>query len=343
MLTIYSDEHRLQNGSSEFVNGRLQAPVEKPARADMVLGAVRAAHLGEVRAARDFGLAPILRVHDPRMVAFFETAWSEWVKAHGEWDALPGCILPQGARAIEPETINGKIAFYATDPATPITAGTWTAARAAVNVALAGMEALDRTQRAVFGLCRPPGHHASRDHYGGFCFFNNAAIAAQSALDRGASRVAVLDVDYHHGNGTQSIFYDRADVLFVSLHGHPSFEFPYFLGFEDETGSGAGAGFNMNLPLPRGTDWNRYEAALHVAIARIREYSPDVLVVSLGVDTFEGDPLSRFRLTSADFPRIGRAIGTLGKPTLFVLEGGYAVDEIGLNAVGVLMGFEQGL
>lgn len=342
MLTVYSDQHRLQNGSSEFVDGRLQSPVEKPARADMILAAVRAAKLGEVIEPRDFGTDPILRVHDPRMVAFLETAWEKWVAAHGPWDALPGCILPQGARAREPEYINGKIAFFATDPATPITSGTWDAARSAVNVALTGMASVVSGARAAFALCRPPGHHASRDHYGGFCFFNNAAVAAQRALDGGATRVATLDVDYHHGNGTQSIFYDRGDVLCVSLHANPSFEYPYFYGFADETGDGAGRDCNYNLPLAVGTQWREYEAALTLALARIRDYSPDVLVVSLGVDTFEHDPLSRFKLASADFSRIGAGIAGLGLPTLFVMEGGYAIDELGSNTVNALIGFEGG-
>ncbi|VFT17524.1 acetylpolyamine aminohydrolase [Pseudomonas aeruginosa] len=175
---------------------------------------------------------------------------------------------------------------------------------------------------------------------GGYCFFNNAAIAAQAFLDRGAGRVAILDVDYHHGNGTQDIFYDRADVLFTSIHGDPRFEYPYFLGYADEKGNGVGTGYNFNYPLAAGSDWATWSQALQAAIRQIQAYAADVLIVSLGVDTFKEDPISQFRLDSPDYLRMGEAIGKLGLATLFVMEGGYAVEEIGINAVNVLQGFE---
>jgi acetoin utilization deacetylase AcuC-like enzyme len=171
---------------------------------------------------------------------------------------------------------------------------------------------------------------------------NNAALAAQAFRDEGAGRVAILDIDYHHGNGTQTIFYDRGDVLFASLHGHPEQEFPYFLGYEEETGEGAGEGFNLNYPLRWGTGFDLWGVALDRACARIADYGPDALVISLGVDTFEGDPISKFRLRSEDYLKVGARIAALGRPTLFVMEGGYAVAEIGVNAVNVLMGFEDG-
>ena len=175
---------------------------------------------------------------------------------------------------------------------------------------------------------------------GGYCYLNNAAIAAQYLLDHGCAQVAVLDVDYHHGNGTQSIFYARRDVLFASLHADPWDEYPYFLGYLDEEGAGAGAGYNLNYPLPHGTAWHTYGPALADACGKIAAYSPDAIVVSLGVDTYEHDPISGFQLTSDDFPRIGAPIAALGRPTVFVMEGGYAVDDLGLNAVNVLAGFE---
>jgi acetoin utilization deacetylase AcuC-like enzyme len=207
-------------------------------------------------------------------------------------------------------------------------------------VALTGAEQLRGGARGAFALCRPPGHHAARDLYGGYCFLNNAAIAAQYLRDHGAARVAILDVDYHHGNGTQDIFYDRADVLFVSLHGDPATEFPYFSGYADEMGAGDGAGFNLNFPLPAGTTFGEWRAALAKALQRVREFGADTLVVSLGVDTYMGDPISSFQLDSPDFTAYGSLIGACGLPTLFVLEGGYAVAEIGINVVNVLCGFE---
>lgn len=227
------------------------------------------------------------------------------------------------------------------DAGVPITAGTWAAVRGSVDVALTGAETLRQGQRAAFALCRPPGHHAAAGYMGGYCYLNNAAIAARYLRDHGAARVAVLDVDYHHGNGTQSIFYRDSSVLFASIHGDPRAEYPYFLGFADELGEGEGLGFNHNYPLPRGTNWHDYGRALEDACQRVRSFGPDVLVVSLGVDTFEHDPISAFCLANADYLRIGEAIGRLGCPTLFVMEGGYAVADIGVNAVNVLQGFES--
>jgi len=197
-------------------------------------------------------------------------------------------------------------------------------------------------QRTAFALCRPPGHHAGTDLYGGYCFLNNAAIAAEGFINRGAERVVVLDVDFHHGNGTQDIFYQRDDVMFLSLHGAPEDAFPHFLGYTDETGAGKGEGFNINYPMPPGTVYSVWLNALQNALKAIATYTPDALVVSLGVDTFKEDPISFFKLESEDFTDYGRAIAGLKIPTLFVMEGGYAVEEIGINTVNVLTGFLDG-
>jgi acetoin utilization deacetylase AcuC-like enzyme len=347
LITVFSSEHRRQAGTVELINGRLQPPVEKPARADTILAAVESAQLGRIVAPKEFGVGPIERVHDPRLVAFIASAWDEWVAAHGEWDALPLCFMTrsmrerEGMEDREPETIDGRLGYFAFDAGTPIVAGTWSAARSAVDVALTGLELLSSGERAVFSLCRPPGHHAAREYYGGYCFFNNAAIATQKAIDSGARRVAILDVDYHHGNGTQSIFYERSDVLFVSIHADPGQDYPYFLGYADEVGRNAGEGYNVNLPLRWGADWTVYEVALQRAVERIRRHEPELLVVSLGLDTFEKDPISRFQLKTGDYPNIGRYIASIATPTLFVMEGGYAVEELGLNTVSVLRGFES--
>jgi acetoin utilization deacetylase AcuC-like enzyme len=341
LITVFSSQHRGQAGTVELINGRLQPPVEKPARADSILAAVQAAELGTVVAPGEFGLAPVERVHDPRLVSFLASAWTEWVAAHGEWDALPLCFRARGMQDREPETIDGRLGYFAFDAGSPIVAGTWSAARAAVNVALTGLDLVASGERSVFSLCRPPGHHAARDYYGGYCFLNNAAIAAQKAIDNGARRVAILDVDYHHGNGTQDIFYARNDVLFVSIHADPRDDYPYFTGYADEIGRGAGEGYNFNLPLRSGAGWTEYRVALQQAIERIRRHEPQLLVVSLGLDTFEKDPISRFKLRTHDYPEIGRFMASVATPTLFVLEGGYAVDELGLNTVSVLRGFER--
>jgi acetoin utilization deacetylase AcuC-like enzyme len=342
MLTIYSDDHRYQNAQYELIDGKLLPPFENPRRADMVLVQVQAAKLGSVCSAQMFDLDPILRVHSADYVTFLQTAWSAWVAAHGEYDALP---LNWPTRTMRhdriPEAIDGQLSYYSFDAGTPITAGTWRASFAAAQVALTAQAQIAQGASSAFALCRPPGHHAAKDFYGGYCFLNNAAIAAQAFRDAGAARVAILDIDYHHGNGTQAIFYERSDVFFLSLHGHPSQEYPYFLGYEDEMGEGEGEGYNQNYPLRWGTSWQAYQETLEDAIRRVQAYHPDVLVVSLGVDTFENDPISKFQLKLEDYPKIGAILAKVKLPTLFVMEGGYAVDEIGVNVVNVLLGFEN--
>ena len=342
MITIFSEDHRLQDGKAELIDGKLVPCFEMPKRAEIVHARVKEVGLGPIEAPRHFGRAPIVRVHKPDFVAFLESAYDEWKSEHGDYDALPLNWLAPRMRRKLPERIDGKLGFYSFDAGTPITAGTWRAITSSANVALTGQAKVANGERAVFALCRPPGHHAGSDFYGGYCFLNNAAIAAQAFRDGGAGKVAVLDVDYHHGNGTQEIFYDRADVFFASLHGHPAQEYPYFLGYEDETGEGKGEGCNANYPLRWGTEWPAYETALDDALARIRRYRPEAIVISLGVDTFKDDPISKFKLDSPDYLKIGRKIAGLGLPTLFIMEGGYAVEEIGINAVNVLVAFEEG-
>lgn len=341
MLTVYSEDCRAHHGRAELNEGQLVPCFENPSRTDMVLDRLRAVDLGEIIAPRDFGEAPIRAVHDDGFVDFLKSCWADWTAAGRDWDAIPFTFGKRGMRNDRvPTDIDGRISYYGMDAGTPITAGTWTAASAAANCALTATEQVAGGLRGAFAACRPPGHHAAADYYGGYCFLNNAAIAAQAARANGAQRVSLLDIDYHHGNGTQTIFYDRADVQFLSLHADPTVEYPYFLGHADETGAGEGEGFNHNFPLPWGTDWTAYEAALSEALRRIRGYRPDVLVVSLGLDTFEQDPISKFKLASDRYPVVGEMLGKLKIPTVFVLEGGYAVEALGVNAVGVLQGFE---
>ncbi len=340
MLTIYSDDHRLHHGQQELIGGRFTPCFEKPSRADMVLDRLRAVGLGDVSPPEAFGREPLRRVHTEGFLNFLEHAWAEWQAVGRDHDMLPIAWPVRRLRQVEPADIDGRLGYYSLDAGAPITAGTWRAITASANVALTGQAALAQGARGVFSLCRPPGHHAAADYIGGYCYLNNAAIAAQAMLDQGARRVAILDVDYHHGNGTQDIFYDRPDVLFASIHGDPRFEYPYFLGYADEKGQGPGEGFNRNYPLAAGSDWSVWSQALGDACRLIAGYAPDALVVSLGVDTFKEDPISQFRLDSPDYLRMGEVIGRLGLRTLFVMEGGYAVEEIGINAVNVLQGFE---
>jgi acetoin utilization deacetylase AcuC-like enzyme len=340
MLTIYSERHRRHHGNAELIDGELKPCFEMPRRAEMIVERVREARLGDIVAPDAFGVEPLLRVHATAFVEFLATAWRDWTALGRTNDALPLVWpVPSVRHDRVPAHIDGRLGFYSSDAGVPITAGTWDAVQSSADVALTGAQAVVDGARHAFALCRPPGHHAAAAAMGGYCYLNNAAIAAQHLVDHGCPRVAILDVDYHHGNGTQQIFYERGDVLFLSLHADPMVEYPYFLGHADEHGRGPGERATRNYPMPIGTAWDRYGAALADACRAIEAWSPDALVVSLGVDTYEHDPISQFRLTRDDYPRMGEAIAEVGRPTLFVMEGGYAVDDIGVNAVNVLAGY----
>jgi len=339
MKTVYSDQHVLRDAAGEIFGGELVPPFECPKRAFIIEAALREARLGPIIPPTEHGLEPILAVHDPAYLAFLETVFAEWRAAGFKGEALP-CAWPARRMAMRcPEHIDGKIGYYASSGETPITETTCEAARIAADVALTAADLVAAGEPAAFALCRPPGHHAAFDMFGGYCFLNNAAIAAQHLRAGGAGKIAVLDVDFHHGNGTQDIFASRGDILFASIHGRPEEAYPYFSGYADETGIGAGAGATLNIPLPPGTSWPDYADALGQAMRAIRTFDAETLVVSLGVDTFEKDPISFFALTTDDFTRLGEAVAGLHFPTLFVMEGGYAVDEIGTNTVNVLTGF----
>ncbi len=340
MLTVFSEKHALRNAKTELYGGELVPPFECPVRAEYVLAHLKKVELGKVIVADEFGLDPITRIHDPAFLDFLEQCWRDWQAEGYRGEAIPTVWPARGMQQRIPNHIGGRLGYYAMAGETAISNGTWEAARASVNVALTAQAVIKNGASEAFALCRPPGHHAAGDMFGGYCFINNAAVSAQAFIDQGASRVAILDVDFHHGNGTQAIFYNRSDVMFLSLHGDPKDAFPHFLGYQDETGSGAGEGFNVNYPMSPGTNYKTWESALDDACKKIANYSPDALVISLGVDTFEHDPISFFKLTSDDFKRYGATIGALKLPTLFIMEGGYAVDEIGLNTVNVLQGYE---
>ena len=341
MKTIYSEQHRLRDAKTELYGGELVTPFERPSRADTVIKAITQSNLGEIVAPDTFTMDPVRAVHSDDFIAFLESAWQEWRDAGFTGEAI-ACSWP--ARRMQsrvPDFIDGKLGYYALAAETSITEGTWAAALASKDVALTGAQALHGGARGVFSLCRPPGHHAASDMFGGYCFLNNAAIAAQYLRDQGAQRAAILDIDFHHGNGTQDIFYDRDDVLFCSLHGEPQQAFPYFLGYADETGSGQGLGYNLNYPMPRDTSFIQWQQSLTAALAKIDAFAPEYLILSLGVDTFENDPISFFKLTTADYFTTGAMIAELQIPTLFIMEGGYDIDEVGINVVEVLKGFES--
>ena len=299
--------------------------------------------MGPVLEPQAFDESALTTIHSPRYLRFLATAWDQWVAldaANADKDILPSVWPTRSFRTdIEPDNFAAKMGLYSFDAGTPFTAGTWVAARAGAHCALSAAQQLVQGERAAFALSRPPGHHAGADFFGGYCFLNNAALAAQHLRDSGIAKVAVLDIDYHHGNGTQAIFYDRPDVFFASIHGDPRTEYPFYLGHADERGAGAGLGANLNLPLPRGTGFDVWSQALDTALQAIAQFGADALVVSLGMDTFVGDPISGFTLASADYLRVGQRIAAAGLPTAFVFEGGYAVAEVGINAANVLEAF----
>ncbi|MCP4469192.1 MAG: histone deacetylase family protein [Gammaproteobacteria bacterium] len=340
MLTVFSEKHALHDSKTELYGGELVPPFECPVRAEHILQRVRDVGLGEIIAPQSFDIEAVTRIHDPAFIRFLETCWEDWAATGYKGEAMAICWPARGMQQRIPDHIDGKLGYYSLSAETAISNGTWEAARTSVDVALSAQAALRDGAREAFALCRPPGHHAAGDMYGGYCFINNAAVAAQAFLDQGASRVALLDVDFHHGNGSQAIFYDRSDVMFLSLHGDPRDAFPHFLGYADESGQGGGKGFNHNYPMAPGTSFKTWGDALADACRKINNYAPDALVISLGVDTFEHDPISFFKLASDDFKRYGATIAALNLPTLFIMEGGYAVEEIGINAVNVLEGYE---
>jgi acetoin utilization deacetylase AcuC-like enzyme len=343
MKTFYNHLHAQHQGKVEMFRGALVPCFEVPARADYVLAEVQRRALGPVLPPQAFDGSVLTCIHSPRYLNFLATAWDQWVAldaANADKDILPSVWPTRTFRTdIEPDNFAAKVGLYSYDAGSPFTSGTWVAARAGAYCALSAAQAVVDGDRAAFSLSRPPGHHAGADFFGGYCFLNNAALAAQYLRDRGVNKVAVLDVDYHHGNGTQAIFYDRPDVFFASIHGDPRTEYPFYLGHADERGTGEGLGTNLNLPLPRGTDYAAWSAALETALAAIDTFGADALVVSLGLDTFGGDPISGFQLTTDDYVRMGERLQRVGLPTVLVFEGGYATSDIGVNAANVLQAF----
>jgi acetoin utilization deacetylase AcuC-like enzyme len=343
VLTVASEAHRAHAPHGAVLDAGTPVPApEIPERADRIRAAIDARALGPVREPEPHGLDAVYRVHSLDYVSFLQHAYAEWIAATG---ATAGSEATAYARPVRGEVVTrlvhpiAKLGWYSHDT-DPILAGTWDASVAAVDIALtAGDELRAAGSGGVYALCRPPGHHAAYDGLAGYCYLNNAAIAARAFADDGA-RVAVLDVDFHHGNGTQAIFSQDPMVFFASLHADPADDYPYFSGFAEERGVGAGDGTTLNLPLPPGTEWSEYGEALAVATGAIRAFGADTLVVSLGVDTALEDPDS-FRLTGDDFGRMGTAIASLDLPTLFVQEGGYCLDVIGRNVVNVLAAYED--
>jgi len=342
MKTFYSQDHGLHFPKAELYGGQLVVPFERPSRIEHVLARLVEQGFPEVAAPVDLDRSLLEAVHDPGYLAFLESAWDEWKAAGFEGELIASSFPVRRMSASRvPQDIDGKAGYYCLASETAITAGSWQAALSSCACAQSAQKQVSAGDRAAFALCRPPGHHAALDLYGGYCFINNAAVAAAGFLRDGAAKVAIVDIDFHHGNGTQDIFYERDDVFFASLHGDPEFAFPYFIGHAEETGNGRGEGCTRNYPMPPGTGYGQWRAALEDALKRVTAFGAEALVISLGVDAFKEDPISFFKLESDDFTDCGRLLAALTLPTVFVMEGGYAIEAVGINTVNVLQGFND--
>ncbi|MFN3387813.1 MAG: histone deacetylase family protein [Allosphingosinicella sp.] len=317
----------------ELHNGAFVPFAEHPGRVAAMLAA-----LGATEAAVDHGEAPLLAVHPRDYLDFLKRAHDDWRAAGRAGDAA-GYVWPVvGRRPLDLDRIDARLGRYSYDASTPIAEGTWEATYWSAQSALTALDAVLAGDGSAFALCRPPGHHAGADYMGGYCYLNAAAVTAQTACAAGR-RVAILDVDYHHGNGTQDIFLERGDVFFASIHADPRTDYPFYWGHADEAGVGPGEGATLNLPLPRGTGWRDYEPALAQALEAIAAWGADLLVVSFGADTYAGDPISFFAVETAEYRDMARRIAAAGLPAVVVMEGGYAVDALGANVARFLSGF----
>jgi len=340
LKVYYSEAHRQHDPPFEIFDGGLRMPyLENPDRMDRILNALGATDWVEIREPADFGLDPIYAVHDKAYVNFLASSWTEWLatESRDKSTLLPSTFAlrryPQ-----KPTSLLGRAGYYVMDLSACIVAGTYVAALASANCALSAAQAVANGDRSAFALCRPPGHHAGKDYAGGYCFINNASVAANWLSSR--EKVALLDIDYHCGNGTQDIFYDRADVLTISIHADPNFEYPYYAGYPNETGSGAGLGFHKNFPLEKGADDARYLSALEEALDLIHEFEPKYLVVSAGMDIYADDPLGTIKVTTQGIREIGKRISAVNLPTVIVMEGGYNNDALGRNMISLLGEFK---
>jgi acetoin utilization deacetylase AcuC-like enzyme len=336
---VVDDRHRQHDPPYELNAGRRVTPVhERPARLDAILDGLRAIGIEE-RAPGDHGDEVLDGVHDPAMVTYLREAYPAWRDAGGPEvmiaDTFRSPRWAGGGR--RPSSPLGALGWFCTDTATPVVAGSYVAARVAVDVACTAVDLVLDGADAAYGLTRPPGHHAGPDYFGGFCLLNHAAVAAQRLRAHG--RVAIIDVDVHHGNGTQDVFWRDPQVLYLSVHTDPDHQYPYFSGYPDELGEGAGHGTTRNLPLPPGTGDDGVLAAVEVAGELADAFDPVAVVVSLGYDAAAADPLGQLAVTAAGYARLGALLGALDRPTVLLQEGGYALDHLGALAAGTLSAF----
>ncbi|MDX2075981.1 MAG: histone deacetylase family protein [bacterium] len=348
LLTLYSPHHALHAPRGEFLHGRIVPYYEMPRRMENIHQAVLASDLFDaVEPTSNLHPDHLAHIHDPQMIAYLSALADDSQRriradyaVYGLTDQLTDDEYYYESIFHTPDNtktgLHNPPKLYFSDSTCPIGKNTWKAVMASATLAYQVAQTLLAGTKKAYALCRPPGHHAGRDFVGGYCYVNNAALAASRMSELG--KVAILDVDYHHGNGTQDIFYDDPNVFFVSLHADPAIDYPHTTGYADEIGAGAGEGFNMNIPMPHGTDENAYFVALDRALRAIQDFGAQALVVSLGFDTYINDPMGAFELTIGSYERMGRMIDAMSLPTAYIQEGGYAVDELGILATSFFTG-----
>ena len=336
MKAVFDERQQLHDPQSFLVSGVQRPSPEQPERALRLKAGAKAAGC-IFEAPRDAGSGPIAAVHSPEYLRFLQTIHDRWLRVPGAGPEVVPNVHPRSRNDSYPASPVGQAGYHQADTACPIGGRTWEAAYWSAQTAITGADLVAEGAGAAYALCRPPGHHAYGDQAGGFCFLNNAGIAAER-LRTGGARVAILDVDVHHGNGTQGMFYDRNDILTVSVHADPMGFYPFFWGHASERGKGQGLGYNLNLPLPRGTGNAGFLGALETALDRIAHYGADTLVVALGLDAHEGDPFQGLAVTTDGFAQIGATLSAAGLPMLLVQEGGYLSDDLGRNLTRFLEG-----
>ena len=339
MKTVFDPRQRDHNPRHFLSSGAPLPNPEQPERTDALLKGATDARLGVI-APEDHGMAPIAAAHTAEYLTFLQNIYTRWQRIEGGSEEVIPNIHPDRRDAGYPKSAVGQAGFHMADTACPISADTWGSAYWSAQSAVTAADLVLAGENASYALCRPPGHHAFADLAGGFCFLNNTAIAAERCL-RAGKRPAIVDVDLHHGNGTQGIFYDRGDVLTVSIHADPERYYPFFWGYAQERGSGPGRGANLNLPIPRGSGDDVFLKALSISLARVQAFGAEVMIIALGLDAFEGDPFGGLSVTTGGFSKIAAACADLALPTIIVQEGGYLCPELSDNLTHFLNGFNS--
>lgn len=340
-MKVFADQahQKLHDPSGYLVDGVMQPNPEQPERMERLLAGV-AAGGHEVIAPVDHGLAPLAAVHSPAYIKFISTVHKRWSRNPAAAPEIFPNIHPDRRTASYPTSAIAQTGFHVADMSCPIGEHTWESARWSANCAISAAQAVEAGDDMAYALCRPPGHHCFSDLAGGFCYLNNSAIAAQY-LRKTHDRVAIIDVDLHHGNGTQGIFYERSDVYTLSIHADPDRFYPFFWGHAHEVGEGAGHGYNLNIPLPRGTADDGFMKGLAKGLEDVKAFAPGAIVIALGLDAYENDPFGGLSVSTPGFAVMAGMLADLNLPTVIVQEGGYLCDELGDNLHSFLKGFEE--